>query len=128
VNPPFDPGALLARSYDLPRGPRVILRLARVRDLPRIGELLMRQGIDPDELELVRLVRFDPRRRLVICATALVGSMDAVVGVGAIDLGDHNGPVPSLVVVDHGATEGLAELISEALIGRARTAAGARAA
>jgi hypothetical protein len=38
-------------------------------------------------------VRFDPRRRLVICAT-----------------------------------EGLAELISEALIGRARTAAAARAA
>ena len=88
----------------------------------------MRQGIDPDELELARLVRFDPRRRLVICATALVGSVDAVVGVGAIDLGDRDAPVPSLVVVDHGATEGLAELISEALIGRARTAAGARAA
>jgi hypothetical protein len=128
VNPPFDPGALLARSYDLPPGPRVVLRLVRVRDLPRIGELLTRQGIDPDELELARLVRFDPRRRLVVCATAPVGSAEAVVGVGAIDLVDDQAPVPSLVVVDHPGTEGLAELISEALIGRAQTVARARAA
>ena len=36
----FDPGALLAGTYDLPRGPRVTLRLARVRDLVPISELL----------------------------------------------------------------------------------------
>ncbi len=108
------------------------LRLARGRDLAPLGELLRRQGIDPDELDLARLVRFDPLRRLVICATALVGSAESVVGVGALNLGADVGggesPVPSLVVVDQGMTEGLAELISEALVGRAQALAQGRAA
>jgi hypothetical protein len=124
----FDPGALLARSYVLPRGPRVCLRLARLRDLPSVGQLLQRQGIEPDELELARLMRSDPRRRLVICATALIGSAETVVGIGAIELDDGSDPAPSLVLVDDLVTDGLAPLLCDALVGRARALVRARAA
>jgi hypothetical protein len=124
----FDPGALLARTYELPRGPRVCLRLARVRDLVSVRQLLLRQGVEPDELELARLMRADPRRRLVICATALIDSAETVVGIGAIELdGAGPQPRPSLVLVDDLATDGLAQLLSDALVGRARALAQARA-
>jgi N-acetylglutamate synthase-like GNAT family acetyltransferase len=123
----FDPGALLARSYALPRGPRVTLRLARVRDLEQIAQLLDRQGIDLDELELVRLVRFDPRVRQVICATALVDARELVIGIGAIEL-DGRRSTPTLVVADEAISDGLSDLISDALVGRARTLATVRAA
>ncbi len=119
----FDPGALLARSYVLTRGPRVCLRLSRSRDRDGLRRLFERQRRAPDELELARLTRFDPRRRLVICATALIGSAETVVGVGAIELADGNlgdASGPELVVVDEAATEGLGELLSEALLGRAQ--------
>jgi len=125
----FDPGALLARSYVLPRGPRVCLRLVRARDREGVRRLFERQGLDPDELELARLTRVDPRRRLVICATALIGSAETVVGIGAIGLLDGERARaaeaeaeagPELVLVDEHATEGLRELLSEALVGRAQ--------
>jgi hypothetical protein len=124
----FDPGALLARSYVLPRGPRVCLRLARSRDLAGLRQLFERQEAEADELELIRLTRADPRRRLVICATALVGGSETVVGVGAIQLGGgETGDQPELVLVDEPLTEGLGELLSDALVGRARALTRARA-
>jgi hypothetical protein len=126
--PGFDPGALLARTYALPRGPRVCLRLVRTRDLPGVGELLERQGIRPDELELARLVNFDPRRRLVLCATALIGTAERVVGVGVIDLDQPPGSPPGLMVVDDLATAGLAPLLTDALRGHAAALDRARAA
>jgi hypothetical protein len=124
----FDPGALLARTYALPRGPRVCLRLARVRDLPSVGQLLERQGIEPDELELARLMRSNPRRRLVICATALIDGAETVVGIGAIELDGRDAhPRPSLVVADDRITDGLVPLLSDALVGRARALVRTRA-
>ncbi len=103
------------------------LRLARVGDLPGLEDLFARQGRPDDDLELARLVRSDPRRRLVICATALIGSVPTVVGVGAIHLGPRSAQ-PELLVVDDGVTDGLGELLAAALHGRARALAGARAA
>jgi hypothetical protein len=122
----FDPGALLARSYVLPRGPRVCLRLSRVRDRPRVRQLLQRQGIEPDELEVARLVSSDPRRRLVICATALIGLAETVVGIGAIELDGALDPRPSLVLTD--GHDGLEQLLCDALVGRAQALARPRAA
>ena len=105
----FDPGALLARSYALPRGPRVCLRLARIRDLRAIEELAAGQASSRlDALGLARLVRGDPRRRVVICATALVRGSETVVGVGAIDV---SATEPSLLVVDELVTDGLSGLL-----------------
>jgi hypothetical protein len=122
-----DPGALLARSYSIARGPRVRLRLARLRDRPAIEALLRREGREPDELDLVRVLRADPRRQLAITATALIGSAETVVGFGAIDL-DRPGLVPETLVTDRAVTGGLDELLSDALVGRAEALRRTRAA
>jgi hypothetical protein len=124
----FDPGALLARYYDLPRGPRVCLRLARVGDLAGLADLFARQGRTDDGLELARLVRSDPRRRVVICGTALIGSAPTVVGMAAGWIGAGGSDEPDLLVVDSDLTDGLDDLLAAAFHGRARALAGARAA
>ncbi len=110
-------GALLAQYHPLPRGPRVCLRLARRRDLAGIADLYARQGIAVPQLSLARLVSFDLLNQLVLCATALIDATDTVVGVGAIEL--DRPTEPTLVVVDDANTEGLAELLSGALVAHA---------
>jgi hypothetical protein len=121
----LDHSSLLTRSHELPRGPRVRLRLAQTRDAPAIRALLQRPGSAPAALDIARLVRFDPRRRVVICATALIGSAETIVGVGAIDLDAHE---PDVVLVDDALTEGLGELLRSALVSRAAEFANRRAA
>lgn len=122
----FDPGALLGRSFSLEGGPRVRLRLARIRDLPAIASLFERRGIVADELEQARLVRVDPRERIVICATALIGSGEKIVGIGVIDIDEPAAPVPSVLVVDDRVAEGLDDLLASALVGRAQALAHGR--
>ena len=116
---PVDTGALLARSFALPYGPRVRLRLARRSDLPAIRGLLERRGVPASELSLDRLVRYDPWRRVVMCASALVGGTETIVGIGAIELA--HGAEPDTLVVDERLTEGLGELLGAALVRRAQT-------
>lgn len=118
----------MARSYALPRGPRVCLRLIRLRDLRGLERLFERQGLVPDQLELARLVRADPRKQVVICATALIDSGEAIVGVGAIGADRAADREPSLLLADEQVTEGLAPLLAEALVGRAQALARPRAA
>ncbi len=110
-------GALLARYHPLPRGPRVCLRLVRRRDLAAIADLYARQGIPVPELSLARLVSFDLLTRLVLCATALIDGRETVLGVAATEL--DRPTEPTLVVVDEAQTEGLAELLSGALVAHA---------
>ena len=118
--PAIDPGALLARSYPLPDGGRVRLRLLRRSDAAAVRVLLATAWAVPDDLELQRLLRFDPRRRLSIAAVSLRARGEALLGAGAIDLAP--GAEPDLIVVDpdpdHGAA--LEELIAWALRARAR--------
>jgi hypothetical protein len=78
------------------------------------------------ELSLARLVSFDLLNMLVLCATALIDSRETVLGVGAIEL--RRPAEPTLVVVDEAETDGLAELLSGALVGHAMALADARAA
>lgn len=118
---PIDVGALLSRTYELPAGPRVRLRYARRSDLPGLRRLLEARGVEPSELALARLVNYDPRRRAVICASTHFGGTEIVVGVGAIDL--EAGGEPDTLVVDESLTQGLTELLTAALAGRARRAA-----
>jgi N-acetylglutamate synthase-like GNAT family acetyltransferase len=114
---PVDSGALLSRSYALPYGPRVRLRLARRSDMPAIRALLDQRGVPASELSLDRLVRYDPRRRAVMCASALVGGAETIVGVGAIDL--SHAAEPDTIVVDERLTGGLGELLAAVLVQRA---------
>ena len=112
-----DPGALLAQYHPLPRGPRVCLRLVRRRDLAAIAELYERQGIAVHELSLARLVSFDLLTMLVLCATALIDSRETVLGMGAIEL--DRPTEPTVVVVDEDETDGLDELLTDALVAHA---------
>src|SRR5436305_891581 len=100
-----DPGALLSRSYELPSGPRVRLRLARPSDLPGIRTLLAARGLPATEIGLERLVRYEPRRRVVLCATAPLDGTEVMVGIGAIHLAPD--AEPDVLVVDEHVTEGL---------------------
>jgi hypothetical protein len=115
---PIDTGALLTRTWALPAGPRVRLRYARRTDVPGLRALLEQRGIEPTDVALNRLVRYDPTRRAVICATAPVDGTELIVGVGAIDLDPD--AEPDALVVDEALTEGLGELLASALVGRAR--------
>ena len=98
-----DPGALLARS----------------RDRAAIEALARHEGVPIGELDLARLLSADPRRQLAITATALIGSAETVVGFGAIDLAQPEA-LPTALVVDRTTTEGLDELLGDALRGRAQ--------
>ncbi len=119
----LDPTALGAHSHSLPRGPRVRLRLARNRDAGAIAVLLADHG--PSQLDLARLVRADPRRRVTICATALLGAAETVVGVGSIEVGMAE---PDLLAVDADLTGGLVPLLTDTLVRRAQAIAARNAA
>lgn len=119
---------MLARSHELQDGLRVRLRMPLLRDAPAIGELLRSQDGNHEELEMVRLVRFDPRRRVVICATALLDSRETILGVGAIDLDTSELASPEVLVVDGERAPGLDELLERALLARAALMVRGRAA
>ncbi len=112
----FQPGALLAQSYPLARGPRVRLRLAGSRDADEITALYALNGLEYDRLEVAKLLRASPRDRIVICATALIGSAETIVGIGAIQVGASE---PDILVADTMLTSGLPELLTSALVSRA---------
>ena len=125
----FDPGALLGASFTLDDGKRVRLRMARTSDAPAMRGLLASttDGAHPIDLELGRLVHFDPRRRCVLAATALVEGRETLVGFGSIALdGGHR--LPDVLVVDPAAPSGLGAFLTDALTGRAEAIARDRAA
>ncbi|HEY2770692.1 MAG TPA: hypothetical protein VGI87_08995 [Solirubrobacteraceae bacterium] len=103
----------LTGFHSLPGGPRVRLRLATVRDIEAIQRLLAGAG---SGVEAGQLVRIDPRRRIVICALALIGTAERVVGVAAMDAGASE---PDLVCIDEALGGGLTELLERALAARA---------
>ena len=117
----FDPGALLARSYPLPTGERVRLRLLRKSDAAAVRQLLVEAGATPDELEVRRLLSFDPRHRIAIAAVTPRPRAEALLGAGAIDL--IPGADPDAIVVDPSCGDALEDLLSSALRARARRAA-----
>ena len=105
--------------------------MARPGDAAAIRRLLeSRDGALPGsgELELRRLINFDPRQRCVLCATALIDRGERVIGVGSIELGRETPAGPEALVIDPQAPEGLSRLLSGALVGRAAVLARARAA
>ena len=63
------------------------LRLVQRRDEPAIRALLaQRAATSIEDLDVMRIVRFDPRRRAVICATTAGWRTETLVGLGAIEL------------------------------------------
>ena len=112
-------GPMLAHTSTLRGGLRVRLRLARPRYEASVRGLALRAGAGYSELDVARLVRFDPRERMVICA--LLDTTDVVLGVGAIRFDSDR---PELLVVDEQLGGELRELLRRSLceLQRARAA------
>jgi hypothetical protein len=103
--------------------------MARSSDAAPIRALLERVDFAAGDLELARLVQFDPRHRYVICAAGLIDGAETLVGVGAIQLDTEERPAePETLVVTGEHAADVAELLTGALIDRAARAAQARAA
>ncbi len=94
--------AMLTHSHRLDGGLRVRVRLARPGDQPLVAELLERLGFQPSHSLLLDVMRFDPHRRAVVCATALVGGTERVVGFGAVDLQSRGAPATVVAEPEHG--------------------------
>jgi hypothetical protein len=95
---------------------RVRMRLARAADVAGIRAVLTSRGLEASELDLLRLVRFDPRTRTVVCATTPHGGGEAIVGLAAID---HDSDEPDMLVVDEQADRCLGPLLNDAACARA---------
>jgi hypothetical protein len=114
-----------ARFHALPSGVRVRLRLAHSRDSEAIRALLRAGREERPDLDVARLARANPRRRVVVCATALLDGAETVVGVGAIDVEADR---PDLLCVRSSLLGGLPELLTGALRDRVAVIAERRAA
>jgi hypothetical protein len=108
---------VFTRTFAPASGPRVRLRLARPADGPRVACLLRERGLEATELDVRRLLTFDPARRRVACAFAPIDGKETLVGVAAIDL-EPDAEVDTLVV-DERLTDGLGELLAGVLTERA---------
>jgi hypothetical protein len=109
----------LRRTFPVPGGPPVRLRLAGPADRAAVRALLRRRGVPVDDLELQRLLAFDPARRHVLAALAPIDGQDVLVGLGAIANGDD---APDALVIDE-RLPGLADVLGRVLTERARTRA-----
>ena len=107
----------LRRTFPVPGGPPVRLRMAGPSDRALLAALLERRGLPASELELRRLLAFDPARRHVLCALAPVDGTEVLAGFGAIDLGED---APDALVIDERFTPGLGEVLGRVLVERAR--------
>jgi hypothetical protein len=116
----------LGHVYTLTEGVPVRLRLARSSDAPAVRQLLQDQGFHSGELDLARLIHFDPRRRYVVCATGLVGGKERLLGVGAITLDGATKPELLLVAEEH--AEEVAPLLRRSLVNAAEVVGRSRAA
>jgi hypothetical protein len=95
----------------------VRLRLAGPADRAAVRALFERRGVAADDLELQRLLAFDPARRHVLAALAPIEGQDTLVGIGAIGNGAD---APDTLVVDE-RLPALADVLGRVLTERARS-------
>lgn len=119
MDPHVESPPMLDRTYVLAGGQRVRVRLARSSDARAIRELAARRLLEVDPLDAARLVRFDPRRRLVISATALIDAHETLVGIAAADVDRPEPFEPDTLIFDE-RIDGLGELLASAVAARAR--------
>jgi len=91
--------------------------MAGPSDRALVARLLERRGLPAGDLDLRRLLTFDPARRHVLCALAPLDGAEVLAGFGAIDAGAEH---PDALVTDERFDPGLAEVLGRVLIERAR--------
>jgi hypothetical protein len=80
---------LLFRAHTLSSGLRVRVRLPQRGDLAGLLDLHDRAGRATTEMGAQRLLRYDPRARVVVCATAWVDGAERLVGFAAAEAGEE---------------------------------------
>ena len=108
----------LRRTFPVPGGPPVRLRMAGPSDGPLVSALLERRGLPAVDLDVRRMLAFDPARRHVLCALAPLDGTEVLAGVGAIDFGED---APDLLLVDERFAPGLGDVLGRVLIERSRS-------
>lgn len=103
---------LLDTHITLPSGDRVRLRLPQGRETTGVGALLLRLGLNPDDVDVRRVLRFDPRRRAVVCATLWTADGEVLVGLGGLTYLDGH---VDLLITDEELAPGLAEALHDVL-------------
>lgn len=110
--------------HALASGAQIRLRLPQRADAAGVVALCERMGLQVDDVDVARMLRFDPRRRAVGCAVAWTGDCETVVGIGATELGTRRGPDLLLCDPAHpGLPPVLERWLAEKAAGRARRAA-----
>jgi hypothetical protein len=99
-------------TASLADGTRLRVRLPHALDRDGLRALHERLGLQAEDIDIARTLRFDPRQVAVACATMLVGGSETIVGYGAIDLGAD---APHLLVCDDTHAAGVSETLTEAL-------------
>ena len=108
---------MFTRTFPIESGPRVRLRLAVPSDAGQVARLLQSRGVAATELDVRRLLSYDPTRRRVACALAPLDGRETLVGIAAIDL--RTDALVDTLVVDARYEDGLAELLVDTLLERA---------
>ena len=108
----------LRRTFPIPGGPPVRMRMAGPSDRAQAAALLERRGLTAEDIDIRRLLAFDPARRHVLCALALLDGTEVLAGLGAIDFGED---APDVLVVDDRFGPALSELLGRVLIERSRS-------
>ena len=107
----------LRRTFPVPGGPPVRLRLAGPSDRAPVTALLQARGVPADELDVRRLLAYDPARRHVLCALAPLDGSEVLAGIGAIDFGAE---APDVLVIDERFSPGLSDVLGRVLVERSR--------
>jgi hypothetical protein len=105
---------LLTRTHPLADGTRVRLRLPQPGDRAGLSALHERLGAPLDAVRMTRILRFDPRACLSVCATVLTGVSEVLVAYGHVDRDGTS----SLVVADEAVAPGITDLVRAALAER----------
>ncbi|HEY1359619.1 MAG TPA: GNAT family N-acetyltransferase [Thermoleophilaceae bacterium] len=112
-----DPGALLATTHEAGEGLRVRLRLARPSDALGVREFL--EQLTPDEPVPSAVVRdytfVDPRKRLVVAASAPLGGRNRVVGLADVELTGTGVAELGVRVDERARNRGIGKLLTEAV-------------
>ena len=104
---------LLSRSHRLADGKRVRLRLPHAGDRAGLTALHDRLGAPLDGMRLRRILRFDPRACLSVCATTFHGVTEVLVAYGHVDPAGAE-----LIVADEALAPGVADLMRAVLAER----------
>jgi len=103
----------LDTNHTLPAGSRLRLRLPHTGDRLALRDLLGRLGLTTTELELGRVLRFDPTTHVVVCATIWNGGAETLVGLVAAP---RAAAAPDLLLADEELTPGVGAALRQATL------------